>query len=97
MTELCSQAAVPTDRPERWIKQLASHLGRKAEVREDDGAVVLVIGGGTCRMTVEDTRLHLAAQAPDDETLSRVENVVGRHLERFAQAEGLIVSWTRTR
>ena len=97
MTELRSNAAVPTDRPERWIKQLASHLGRKAEVRDEpDGAVVLVLGGGSCRMRGRDAALHLAAAAPDDEALARVEHVVGSHLERFAAAEGLSVAWQRT-
>ena len=97
MTEFRSHAAVPTDRPERWIKQLASHLGRKAEVREEaDGAVVLVLGGGSCRMSGGEGLLHLGADAPDDKALTRVEHVVGSHLERFAQAEGLTVAWERT-
>jgi hypothetical protein len=97
MTELRSDAAVPTGRPERWIKQLASHLGRKAEVRaEADGAVVLVLGGGTCRMSGDGERLLLAAAAPDDEALTRVAHVVGGHLERCASVEGLTVSWVRT-
>ncbi len=96
MTELRSDAAVPTNRPQRWIKQLASHLGRKAEVREDpDGAVVLVLAGGTCRMSGDDALLRLAAGAPDEEALARVEHVVGSHLERFASTEGLTVDWQR--
>ena len=32
----------------------------------------------------------------DDEALTRVEQVVATHLERFAQAEGLAVRWERT-
>jgi len=90
-----SYAAVPTDRPERWVKQLASHLGRKAEVREEADATVLVLGGGTCRMSGGTGVLHLSAAAPDDEALAQVEHVVGSHLERFAQAEGLTVAWQR--
>ena len=97
MTELRSNAVVATDRPERWITQLASHLGRKAEVREEpDGAVVLVLGESSCRMSGGDAALRLAAAAPDDEALTRVERVVGGHLERFAAGEGLTVTWQRT-
>ena len=96
MTELRSSATVPTDRSARWIKQLAAHLGRKAEVREEpDGAALLLIAGGTCRMSGDDAALHLAASAPDDEALGRVQDVVGGHLERFASAEGLTVRWER--
>ncbi len=93
VNELRSNAAVPTRRPERWIKQLASHLGRKAEVQEGaDGAVVLVLGSGTCRMSGDAALLHLAAGAPDDATLTGVERVLASHLKRFGQAEGLTVS-----
>ncbi len=97
MTELRSTAIVPTDRSARWIKQLAAHLGRRAEVREEaDGARVLLIAGATCRMSGDDAELRLAATAADDDALARVEHVVGSHLERFAAAEGLTVSWERT-
>jgi uncharacterized protein len=96
MSELRSTATVQTDRSERWIKQLASHLGRKAEVREEaDGAQVLVLAGGSCRMSGDDAVLRFAATAPDEEALHRVEGVVGGHLERFASAEGLVVRWER--
>ena len=96
MTELRSTATVQTDRSERWIKQLCSHLGRRAEVREEaDGAQVLVIAGGSCRMSGDDAAVRLAATASDEEALARVEDVVGGHLERFAEAEGLVVQWER--
>jgi uncharacterized protein len=96
MTELRSRAEVGTDRSDRWIKQLASHLGRKAEVREEpDGARVLLLAGGSCRLRGDERALHLAATAPDEQALARVEQVVGGHLERFAAAEGLAVRWER--
>ena len=96
MSELHSTATVQTDRSERWIKQLASHLGRKAEVRQEaDGAQVLLIAGGSCRMSGDDAALRFAASAQDEASLARVEDVVGRHLERFAEAEGLVVRWER--
>lgn len=93
---LRSTATVTTERSSRWIKQMNSHLGRKAEVREiPDGGRLLLLAGGSCAMTGDDTTLRLAAEAPDEAALERVQAVVGGHLERFAAAEGLAVQWQR--
>ena len=95
MSELHSTATVQTDRSERWIKQLASHLGRKAEVEQRDADVLLHLAGGTCAMSSDGAGVHLRASAPDAEALDRVQQVVGGHFERFAQAEGVVVTWSR--
>ena len=92
---LTSRAVVPTARGQRWVKQLASHLGRKAEVREQEDGTLLVLGGGSCLMAADDAALRFSASADDAASLERVQDVVGRHLERFAAAEGLTVSWRR--
>ena len=91
-----STATVETDRCDRWIKQLRSHLGRKAEVsQDDDGATVLLLAGGRCRMHGDDSTLRFDASAPDEYALARIETVIGGHLERFAADEGLVVRWQR--
>ncbi|MFI6578866.1 DUF2218 domain-containing protein [Nocardiopsis sp. NPDC050513] len=90
-----SHADVPTGRGERWLKQLASHLGRKCEVQRDGDTTLLLLAGGSCAMTCDATALRLAATGPDEDTLSQVQLVVGGHLERFAAAEGLRVVWRR--
>jgi hypothetical protein len=43
---------------------------------------------------VGDGVLTLLAEAPDAETLGRVQDVLGRHLERFGQRSELAVVWT---
>ncbi len=90
---LRARADVTTDRPDRWLKQLASHLGRKATVTELDDATVLGIGTGSCTLRAGDDVLSFAAEAPDEESLARVQQVVGGHFERFAAKEGLTVDW----
>jgi hypothetical protein len=92
-TTLRSHAAVPTPRGERWRKQLASHLGRKCEVVHDTDTITLLLAGGSCAMTYDDTTLHLAAAGPDEDALSQVQQVIAVHLERFAADEGLRVAW----
>lgn len=87
-----STAHVVTTTPERYAKQLASHLGRKAEVRSEPEGERIVLGGGSCLLVCGDD-LELRAEAPDAEALARVQDVVGSHLVRFGQRDELVVSW----
>lgn len=90
---LTSIATVTTSTPERYAKQLASHLGRKAEVREEPTGERIVIGTGSCLLEPRGDALVLRAVADDAESLRRVEQVVGSHLERFGQRNELTVAW----
>lgn len=89
-----SIAFVTTDAAERYAKQLASHLGRRIEVEElPDGVRRLVFAKGEAVLTPEPERLVIRADAEDAESLAVVEDVVGRHLERFGQRNQLVVTW----
>jgi uncharacterized protein len=89
-----STARVATARGERYRKQLASHFGNRIEVVEESAGTVLKWGfGGTTTLTVEPGALVMLAAADDSETLERVKDVTGRHLERFGEKDGLVVTW----
>jgi hypothetical protein len=94
MTERAT-ASVVTAAPERYAKQLASHLGRRCEVRDEDGAIRIVFDDGDCLLTPRDGVLDLSATASGTASLDRVEHVVGSHLERFGQRTELRVDWQR--
>ena len=91
---LSARADVSTDAPARYAKQLASHLGRRVEWTTEGDVSTAAIGGGTGTVEVGDGVLTLRAEAPDRESLERVQDVLGRHLERFGQRNELSVSWT---
>src|SRR5215203_4483091 len=91
---LTARADVPTDAPERYAKQLVSHLGRRVEFTVDGPTSTTAIAGGTGVVQVGEGVLTLRAEAPDQETLERVQDVLGRHLERFGQRNELAVVWT---
>lgn len=92
---LSSQARVATDQPERYLKQLVSHLGhRLITSAADDGTGLVEFERGRCELTPEVGALVLAAAADDAETLARVQDVVGGHLERFGAKAGLRVDWS---
>ncbi|OMG28859.1 hypothetical protein BKH36_02520 [Actinomyces naeslundii] len=95
-----SIARVTTDRPARYGRQLASHMGRKITAVWDDdatGSLTFDREGavtGVVRISCHDGVLQLVLEA-DDEHLERLEHVVGIHLARFGAKDGLVVSWNR--
>jgi hypothetical protein len=92
---LTSTARVPVERPERYDKQLISHLGRRRTARAvpPDGGVV-EWPDGACGLACEPGVLVLTASAVDGEALARVQDAVGRHLERFGAREEVQVRWS---
>ncbi len=78
-----SKALVAMERPERWAKQLVSHLGHKAEVTETEQGSKLTLTVGIGLVSVADGCVVLEAEAPDEESLAEVGNVLGGHLEHF--------------
>jgi caffeoyl-CoA O-methyltransferase len=91
---LYARAEVATPTPDRYIKQLVSHLGRKAttELRADETGVIAV-HDGRCTLTSEGELLVLEASAEGAEGLAHIQDVVGRHLERFGARTDLRVEW----
>jgi hypothetical protein len=90
---LRARADVATDAPKRYAKQLVSHLGRRVEWVTEGPVSTATIAGGTGVVEVGDGVLVLRAEAPDAEALGRVQDVLGRHLERFGQRNELVVAW----
>lgn len=98
-----SQAIVKTARPERYAKQLASHISRKVEASWDDtareGAIVFRAQDGAgestrCSLAAVEGELHMRIDGTAD-AVERVERVVGTHLVRFGARDGLAVQWQR--
>jgi uncharacterized protein len=96
-------ATVATATPDRYAKQLAAHLGRRLEVREEADGLRLVFGAGAgtedgisigdCLLRSQEAALELSASAADPAGLERITQVVGSHLERFGQRNELVVVW----
>ncbi|WP_078851601.1 DUF2218 domain-containing protein [Streptomyces sp. NRRL S-237] len=88
-------ARVATTRPARYIKQLVSHMGHKVTTSlTPDGRGVITLTAGTCSLTPTPDQLVLTVTAVDDESLAQVQDVITRHLVRFATQEELAVDWS---
>jgi hypothetical protein len=89
-------AHLDTERPERYIKQLVSHLGNRLETSSTAPGVgtVHIPDGGSCELTSDPTGITLSAQAATDDDLARIQDVVARHLLRFTDTPELTADWT---
>lgn len=94
---LLSVAVVTTDASERYGKQLLSHLGHKVTMEPlpdrpaPAGRLLFAYGVGT--VLPMPGQLILRAAAADMESLTHVQDVLQRHLEKFGARRELTVSW----
>lgn len=88
-----SEAHVRTETPARWVTRLCKHFAHKvpATFTADEGRIEFPMGVGT--LTATAGVLTLRAEAEDAEALARVEDVLARHLVRFAEPEALEIQW----
>ena len=56
---------------------------------------MISFGWGRCTMQATPGTLTLRAEAADDESLQRVQDIVARDIERFGKRNQLTVSWQR--
>lgn len=91
---MMSRADVKIERPHRYGKQLASHLGHKLESTETEKGWTLARESSTARIVVGDDQLTLVVEAPDEDAMASLQNVLDRHLRKFAAAVGeLDIEW----
>jgi hypothetical protein len=87
---ICSRADVATGTPARYAKQLISHLGLKVPFTGDTttAPATAVIGAATAGIAAGEGVLTLWAAGDDEESVARVEQVLGSHLERVRAPRG---------
>lgn len=92
---LYERADISIERPERYGKQLASHISHKTEVAEIEGGWLAQIRTGEGKILPQGDTLVLEARANDEETLAIVKDVLERHLRKFAaKLEPFAVDWS---
>lgn len=92
---LSSEARIATEAPGRYLQQLCKHFGHRRPVTFDEQSGHIAFDGGESRLFADDGTLTLTVTAPDAAGLERLQDVVARHLIRFAFREELAVEWRR--
>jgi hypothetical protein len=93
-----SQARVPTASASRYLQQVCKHWSHKFAVEfTSEKGYIPFTDGRICNLEATPDVLSLRAEAPDAETLERLQRVVVEHIKRFAFREDLgEVQWTPT-
>ena len=90
-----SEARVLTNHASRYLGQLCKHFEHRipATYTHDHGR--LQFDAGVCHLDAEPDVLIIRAEAEDEAKLSQLQDVVTRHLERFAFRDKPEIAWTR--
>jgi hypothetical protein len=99
---LTSHALVAIERPARYGKQLAGHLGHRVQVDELENGWALHIGDGMGHVLPHENGLdgssapilELRAEAETPEMLDRIKDVLSRHLLQFTtKVPSVTITW----
>ncbi len=93
---LAAAAVVQTSRSARYLGQLCKHFQHKLPVTFEGRRGRIEFAGGVCELDAPEgsEALHLRVTAREPGELASLEDVVTRHLVRFAFREPLAVEWT---
>lgn len=90
-----SQAQVATAAASRYLVQLCKHWAHKLEVEYTTETARIQFPSGVCQLKAGPDDLLLTIEAPDADTVTRLQGVVEDHLRRFAFREELgAFAWT---
>lgn len=89
---LRSVSYLEIERPERYVKQLNSHLSKKATLLE--GFLLFPdLGAGEATVVPGSNVIRLHAFADTPEALERVQVILSKHLYKFAKVEDRDPTW----
>lgn len=91
-----SRADVATPHASRYLQQLCKHWAHKFQVEFTPQEGAIDFGDGrSCELTARDRSLEVRAIADDAEALPKLEEIIERHIQRFAHREGeLVFVWS---
>jgi hypothetical protein len=102
---LTAEGRVETERAGRYLVQLCQHVHLvaqrhpqvQAQVDWSDDRGVISLDRGRCTLRAGPGVLTLRAEAPDEESLHRLEQRVADRLEQVGRRDHLRVTWTEAR
>lgn len=90
-----STATAPTENASRYLQQLCKHWSHKCETdfTPESGTVAFPEHRGTLALQASNTSLTMHLTVPDASNLAKMQDVVDKHLLRFAFREELTITW----
>jgi hypothetical protein len=91
-----STAQVESERASIYLQQLCKHFAHKLAVEFTPERGMIPFSVGTCRLEAVGNILTLRAEAEDDERLAQLQDIIARHLLRFAFRAPPEIVWRAT-
>lgn len=88
-----STSEIQSQRASIYLQQLCKHFAHKLPVTYGPESGEIKFSIGTCRLSATAERLELRAEAGDATRLAELQDVVARHLVRFAFREAPSITW----
>ncbi|MDB5598008.1 MAG: transcriptional regulator, PadR family protein [Xanthobacteraceae bacterium] len=92
-TMLHSIARIESERASIYLQQLCKHFAHKAPVEFTSEKGQITFSSGICRLEAKDSVLTLMADAEDEARMTKLQEVVEKHLIRFAFREPHKIEW----
>jgi len=89
-----SVAKIESDRASIYLQQLCKHFAHKLPVEFTPERGQIAFSAGTCRLEAADGVLTIWADAEDPAGVARLQDVIERHLLRFAFREPPAFAWS---
>jgi hypothetical protein len=76
------------------MNRLAKHFEHRVTVERQERRASVAFPGAPCAMQASDTHLDIRIEAQDAATLTRIQEVVTKHLKQVASQETFEVEWS---
>lgn len=96
MVTLRSEASIGTEAPDRYLAQLCKNFGSPIQTSYTSNGGRAEFGFGQCTMTAADRYLLLVVEAEDEQSLAKMQHLVGLRLERCMWREKPTINWVRS-
>jgi hypothetical protein len=93
MSKYKSVTMIDSERASIYLQQLCKHFAHKrpVEFTPEKGEIAFAIG--TCRLSANGSTLELGCESDDAEQLAHLEDLIARHLLRFAFRNPPEIKW----
>jgi hypothetical protein len=88
-----SEARLTVARPGLYLQRLCKHFAAKLPATYTQQRGQILFSSGTCKLEAQDGLLIVVVEADDEATVSKLEDVVTRQLERLAERDRPTIAW----
>jgi hypothetical protein len=93
VADVRSVAEIATPNASKYLQQLCKHFRHKRPVAFDERSGHIAFAAGGCDLEATEGMLKLSLATPDVAQMEQLQDVVARHLLRFAFREELQAEW----